>query len=135
MKKNMMNAKFRILMIPLLFILLLLSSCQDERSLPETVDSVPGGNVQLGAQYITQYGCNTCHLIPGIRNAEALIGPPLIYWADRHYIAGELLNTPDNTMRFIINPQEYQPGTAMPNMDVTLDHARDITAYLYTLQR
>jgi cytochrome c1 len=35
---------------------------------------------------------------------------------------------------FIRAPHEVDPRTAMPAMGVTEEHARDMVAYLYTLQ-
>jgi cytochrome c1 len=37
-------------------------------------------------------------------------------------------------MRWIQHPQGIEPGTAMPNMNVSDSDARDITAFLYTLR-
>jgi cytochrome c2 len=34
-----------------------------------------------------------------------------------------------------MSPQEMEPGTAMPDVGVTEADARDMAAYLYTLQR
>ena len=35
---------------------------------------------------------------------------------------------------FIRDPQKADPRTAMPDMGVTEEHARDMTSYLYTLR-
>lgn len=91
--------------------------------------------IQRGWQLIQDYGCHTCHMIPGVPGANALVGPPLIDWADRHYIVGMIPNTPENVSTFIQFPQSFRPGTAMPDMDVTPEDARAISAYLYTLRR
>lgn len=96
---------------------------------------LPGGDPTLGQEAIVEYGCHTCHTIPGIPGANATVGPPLTDWADRQYIAGNLANTPDNLLRWIMDPQEIEPGTAMPDMGVTEEAARHIGAYLYTLER
>jgi cytochrome c1 len=96
---------------------------------------VPGGDAIRGQQAIVDYGCHSCHTIPGIAGADALVGPPLNDWADRHYIAGSLPNTTDNLLRWIMDPQEIEPGNAMPDMRVEDEAARDIAAYLYTLRR
>jgi cytochrome c len=84
---------------------------------------------------LREYGCISCHTIPGVRGADAVVGPPLMWWADRHYIAGRVANTPDNLVRFIQSPDAISPGTAMPDMDVSQSAAEDISAYLYTLRR
>ena len=45
-----------------------------------------------------------------------------------------LPNNPDNMMRWIIDPPGIDDKTAMPNLHVGAAEARDIAAYLYTLQ-
>ncbi len=54
--------------------------------------------------------------------------------ARRAYIAGVLPNTPQQLSNWIVEPQAFQPGTAMPDMGVSPAHARDMVAYLLTLQ-
>jgi cytochrome c1 len=84
---------------------------------------------------IRAYGCQSCHIIPGVRGANGLVGPPLNHIARRVYLAGVLPNSPDNMLRWIQNPQAaIQQSTAMPNMGVSEADARDIVAYLYTLK-
>ena len=94
---------------------------------------VPGGDPERGRQWLRSYGCTSCHTIPGVRGADALVGPPLTRLAARVYVAGHLPNTPENLVRWIQNPQQVSPGTAMPNTGVTDEHVLDIAAYLYTL--
>jgi cytochrome c2 len=97
--------------------------------------TVAGGDPAAGAQALREYGCGACHKIPGIAGADAMVGPPLTDWAERHYIAGMMPNTPDNMIRWLQAPQEFRPGTAMPNLGVTEEVARDMSAYLYSLGR
>lgn len=92
------------------------------------------GDANHGRQLIVSYGCGACHLVPGIRNARGMVGPPLLYFARRTMIAGELPNTPENLTRWIQHPREVEPKTAMPELGVTQDEANDIAAYLYTLK-
>jgi cytochrome c2 len=96
--------------------------------------SVPGGSVARGRQAVEAMGCGACHTISGIPNAQGEVGPPLTGVARRSIIAGELANTPENMMRWIEDPQAVEPNTAMPNLGVTQQSARDIAAYLYTLR-
>ena len=93
-----------------------------------------GGDPDRGVNAIGRYGCTSCHTIPGIRGANALVGPPLTRIAMRSYLAGQLQNTPSNMVRWIQHPQHIEKGTAMPEMGVTENDARDIAAYLYTLR-
>jgi cytochrome c2 len=92
------------------------------------------GNAQNGKRLIAQFGCGSCHLIPGVENADALVGPPLNSWRKRVYIAGLLRNTPDNLQRWIQHPQQIVPNNAMPDMGISDEQAQDIAAYLYTLR-
>ncbi|NPV08835.1 MAG: c-type cytochrome [Anaerolineae bacterium] len=101
----------------------------------QPVHEVPGGDPVRAAEAFRVRGCVSCHTIPGIRLANATVGPPLTDFADRMYIAGTLLNTTDNLLTWILTPQAVEPGTAMPNMGMTEQEARDMTAYLYTLTR
>lgn len=100
----------------------------------DAIEPLTGGHVERGRQALRDYGCSSCHAIPGVVGAEALVGPPLDRMGVRVYVAGELLNTPDNLMRWIRNPRAISPRTAMPNAGVTADDARHIAAYLYTLR-
>jgi cytochrome c2 len=95
--------------------------------------AVPG-NAQHGRALIRQYGCGSCHVIPGISGADATVGPPLTQIGRRIYVAGVLRNTPDNLARWIEHPQQIVPGNVMPDMGVTHKQAQDIAAYLFTLR-
>jgi cytochrome c1 len=91
-----------------------------------------GESIEAGRRLIANYGCGTCHTIPGVPGADAMAGPPLERFYERSYIAGELPNTPDNLVKWIQNPQQVEPGTVMPNLGVTEAEAHDIAAYLYS---
>jgi cytochrome c2 len=101
----------------------------------EVTQIVAGGDPIRGATAITTYGCGGCHRIPGIAGAESMVGPPLDDWAERDYIAGSLPNQPQFLIEWIRYPQAIEPGNAMPNMGVSEQEARDISAYLYSLTR
>ncbi len=92
------------------------------------------GNAKLGKEAIEKYGCGACHTIPGVKEADSLVGPPLTHFAERSFIAGQLANTEENLARWIRNPQTVEPGTAMPNLGVSAEDAENIAAYLSTLR-
>ncbi|HEX9106312.1 MAG TPA: c-type cytochrome [Longimicrobiales bacterium] len=92
-----------------------------------------GGSTRRGKQWIELYACGACHVIPGIPLASGQAGPPLTDFAARHYLAGELINTPDNLVAWLLNPQAVEPKTAMPRVGLTSAQALDVAAYLYTL--
>ena len=54
---------------------LILSGC--ERSVSRDAAELTGGDPQRGRAIIAKYGCDTCHTIPGVRTANARVGPPL----------------------------------------------------------
>jgi putative membrane protein len=97
-------------------------------------DDALGGNADRGARLIQNYGCGTCHTIPGIDGANGLVGPPLTQIGRRIFLAGLLRNTPENMLQWLQAPQSIVPGNAMPDMDIPDRDARDIAAYLYTLR-
>jgi cytochrome c2 len=105
----------------------------DRRSREEAA-MLTGGDPRLGRVRIRQYGCSACHTIPGVPGADGEVGPPLAGIASRMYIAGVLVNSPDNLIRWIQDPPAVAPRTAMPDVGVTDADARDIAAYLYTLR-
>jgi cytochrome c1 len=110
----------------------LIAACTSVGATPPP--QVPGGNPQRGVEEITTHGCGSCHLIPGIKGADGLVGPPLIHWSRRGYIAGQLQNNGDDLIRWLLDPQGVEPKTDMPNTGLTPAEARDIAAYLFTLR-
>jgi cytochrome c len=111
-----------------------LSACRQAAGDDSAPRLVSGGDADRGQQLIGYYGCGSCHMIPGVAVANGLVGPPLVMWSRRIYIAGEVPNTPDFLIRWIEMPQAIEPDTDMPNLGVTEGNARDIAAYLYTLR-
>jgi cytochrome c len=95
---------------------------------------ISSGNPRHGREVIEGYGCGSCHTIPGVHNANGLVGPPLYFFSRRTMIAGELPNTPENLVRWVENPRAVEPGTAMPDLGLDADQANDVAAYLYTLR-
>ena len=86
----------------------------------------------LAVDHMIQYGCPTCHVIPGVPGAVGKVGPSLHDISQRSYLAGSLQNTPTNLSAWIQHPQHFQPGTAMPEMGVTPKDADNIVRYLET---
>jgi cytochrome c2 len=97
-------------------------------------EKVNNGDPDRGKQLIEQYGCPSCHVVPGIKGPKGVVGPSLDKIALRTVIAGKVQNTPQNMSRWLQNPQAPDPGNAMPNLGITPVDARDITAYLFTLK-
>lgn len=93
------------------------------------------GSAAAGKHAIEQYLCVTCHRIPGVTGADKDVGPTLAGIARRKYIGGVLENSPENMIRWLRNPQEIDPLSAMPNLHIKERDLRDIAAYLYTLDQ
>ena len=91
-----------------------------------------GGDPARGEAMFIQYGCGSCHGLKHVRRASGAVGPPLDGIAIRALIAGKLDNSPDNLQAWIRDPQKITPGTAMPDLNVGQQDARDISAFLYT---
>jgi len=102
-------------------------------------DSAPlaalaNGDPLRGPVALRQYACTVCHRIPGITGPNAHVGPPLEGIARRNYLAGIIPNTAQNMIRWIRDLQAVSPSTAMPDLDVKESDARDMAAYLFTLE-
>ena len=115
-------------------LLVVVVACHKPREKYQNMAATGGGNADRGEHLVTTYGCTSCHDIPGVNGPKGMVGPPLGKMAVRQYIAGKFVNTPQNMMQWIQNPQRMDPQNAMPNLGVTPNDARDITAYLYTLK-
>lgn len=106
--------------------------CKAQHDANETL--ITSADPAHGKALIKKYGCQSCHIIPGIRGATGQVGPSLDGIANRVYIAGVLTNSPQAMTAWLQDPQKVDSLTAMPNVGVTAGDARDIAAYLYTLR-
>jgi cytochrome c len=114
-------------------VLVFLTACTGGKvTAPYTVET--GGDAHRGAALINQYRCGACHYIPGIHDARGMVGPPLMFFGQRTFIAGEVPNSPENLVRWIRSPKSIEPETAMPDLGLSEQEARDVAAYLYTLR-
>lgn len=86
---------------------------------------------ERGPQLLARYGCGACHTLPGRMSLPKAVGPSLAEFHQQLYVAGSLPNTPPNLARWIQDPRHFRPQTAMPNLNVSQDDARDIAAYLH----
>lgn len=95
---------------------------------------VGSGELEIGRRLISDYGCVSCHMVPGIASAPSYVGPPLDHWGQRSYIAGSLTNNEENLVRWLVDPQAVEPGTAMPDLDVSEQDATNMAAYLLSIE-
>lgn len=105
---------------------------EGRRDLRTHAAAVTGGDPARGEAMFIQYGCGSCHGLKHVRKASGAVGPPLDGVAVRAMLAGRLDNSPDNLQKWIRDPQQVSPGTAMPDLNVGRRDARDISAFLYT---
>jgi cytochrome c len=91
---------------------------------------LPGADVGLGRKAAIRHGCGGCHVIPGIPGATGRVGPSLSGIREQMFLAGALENSPQNLAIWIRSPQGISPHSAMPNLGLTEDEARDIAAFL-----
>jgi cytochrome c len=113
-------------------VLLMLAACSSAGG-DESPGLLAGGDPARGHAAVRRYGCQSCHTVPGVRAAKAVVGPPLAGIGSRSYIAGVLPNTPENMVRWLRNPPGVDEQTAMPNLGVTEADARDMATYLYSV--
>jgi cytochrome c553 len=97
---------------------------------------VRDGDPERGRRLIASgaHGCAACHTIPGVRTARGVVGPPLGGLPRRSLIAGRLPNNASALVAFLQNPPALVPNTGMPDVGLTLEEARDIAAFLATLE-
>ena len=104
--------------------------------LHEVADSDAGMtqiNAQQGRRVFEEQACINCHAIQGTV-ADGRYGPNLTHLASRTTIAaGAAMNTPENLVAWLADPNDIKEGTLMPAMHLTDLQNRQITAYLTTL--
>lgn len=79
-------------------------------------------------------GCISCHQIRGTV-AAGILGPDLTHVGGRGTIAaGVLENTLDNLASWIKDPHDVKPGNLMLDMGLDDEQARQVAAYLLSLE-
>jgi cytochrome c len=109
-------------------LVLAVGACNDRPAVP-----MIGASTERGREAIERHGCVACHVIPGVPGPRSDVGPPLDRMARRAYIAGVVPNLPSEMIRWLVDPPQVAPLTAMPAMGISELEARDIAAFLYTL--
>ena len=69
-----------------------------------------GGDPHRGQAALKDYGCATCHTIPGVAEARGLVGPPLTGFANRVYVGGVAVNSVENLIAWIRRPAIAEPA-------------------------
>lgn len=112
----------------------LVTSCARDEPRSPSPALAAGGDQAAGRRAVVVHGCGGCHRIPGIANADALVGPPLDSWSRRSFIAGTLPNSAENLRIWLEDPQQVRPGSAMPDLGLDPTEINDIVAFLFSLR-
>lgn len=93
------------------------------------------GDADRGKELMVVNQCYDCHIIPGIdRKPGPGVPTPLAGLAFREKIVmKQVANTRDNLEAYIQHPRKHFALTAMPGIGDKPQDARDIAAYLVTL--
>jgi cytochrome c1 len=105
----------------------------DRRDLERRASAMTRGDPDNGRLLARAKGCGGCHEIPGVAGAHGNVGPPLTNISSRVYVGGVLTNTPEHLRQWLLDPPRVDPKSAMPNVGLSDQEARDLAAYLYTL--
>lgn len=101
---------------------------------PDRTPALDSASVDTGRRLVAEKGCVACHTFPDVKWPRGGLGPALQGFGRQGLIAGQLPNQPGVLMQFVRNAPELVPGTAMPAIPMSDQEARDVTAYLLTLQ-
>lgn len=131
-------AEFCGLQHALMGIRVMVQSAADFRAWEQSQLQVPEvptqGLAAVGARLFRERTCRNCHAIAGTE-AAGRVGPDLTHLAGRETLgAGVLSNTPNQLVKWLMDPQRYKPGCNMPNLHLTETEARDLAAYLEALR-
>ncbi|MBV8763873.1 MAG: cytochrome c oxidase subunit II [Hyphomicrobiales bacterium] len=89
---------------------------------------------ERGRGVFTEKACAACHTVRGT-SASGSLGPDLTHVASRRYIAAGLLeSTRGSFAAWIADPETLKPGSNMPNVPLTSDDLRDVSAFMASLK-
>mgnify|MGYP003945922635 CR=1 FL=1 len=94
---------------------------------------ITGADPIRGLELIDQVGCGACHVIPGLAWPQGTTGGSLEGFGERPLIAGRFPNQPGTLVAWLRDPPSLSPETAMPPTPLSEAQARDVAAYLYSL--
>ena len=116
---------------PAVLLALLSAACSDKSGGPR---EIAGADPARGLEIAREVGCAACHETPGIAWPRGSAGPSLDGFGDSPLIAGRFPNQPDQLVRWVRDAPSMAPETGMPATPITEAEARDVAAWLYTLQ-
>jgi len=87
-----------------------------------------------GREVFLSSTCVMCHAISGTP-ANARRAPDLTHVASRRMLAaGALPNTPEHLAGWIVNPQQFKPGSNMPALELPPADLQSLVSYLSSLR-
>jgi cytochrome c oxidase subunit II len=90
--------------------------------------------VSTGREAFVAKACASCHTVRGTA-ASGTTGPDLTHVGGRRTIAAGLFETTRGSLAaWIADPQSLKPGNNMPNVPLTSDELRSISAYMASLK-
>lgn len=105
-------------------------ACVDKADQPRPMAQA---DAAAGLEIIRRTGCAACHAVPGIAWPTGRAAGSLEGFGARPMIAGRLPNQPEVLVQWVMNAPSLDPQTGMPPMPLTEAEARDVAAYLYSL--
>jgi cytochrome c oxidase subunit 2 len=100
----------------------------------EPAQIMPNEEIAAGRAAFLSKQCAACHTIRGT-TAAGTTGPDLTHIGSRRYIAAGLFETTRGSLAaWIADPQTLKPGNNMPDVPLTGDELRSISAYLASLK-
>jgi cytochrome c len=93
------------------------------------------GDVRRGRELMIQRQCYDCHIIPGVPGKPGPGVPTSLagFAKKKRFALGTVENTRANLEAYLQHPRKVFPRTAQPGIGDRPDEARDIAAYLMTL--
>ena len=117
-----------------LFLLMLLGLAACEQAEAPAQQRMIGTDPEAGRAVIAAVACGICHVIPGIRGANGIVGSSLAGFGQRQLIGGVAPNQPAVLAQWVRDAPSIAPNTGMPELPLTESQARDVAAYLFTLR-
>ncbi len=92
------------------------------------------GGAAKGAEVFKEKNCVDCHSIAGLMT-RGRVAPDLTHVGSRTTLAaGTVPNTPENLTQWLKNPQTVKKGVLMPDIGLTADQIKHLTAFLEGLK-
>ena len=95
-----------------------------------------GSLAAKGEEIYLNAGCTQCHVIDGIWDIQGdRIAPNLTHVASRHVLGGASFNNnKEDLTAWLANPAAINPGTFMPNLELTEEEIDALIEYLGSLK-